>query len=133
MSCSHVDQFLLISLYFFIYDCLYFPKRMSSLFFIKKKKSSCTICKSYLLVTLFIFTNLHTLFSFFSLKVTSVGINTEWGNVMASISADIVEETPLQVPYCILTFWATSFFNLHVMLTCKWHVIGTPKWSCDFN
>jgi hypothetical protein len=35
-------------------------------------------------------------FFFFS-KVTSVGINTEWGLLMASISEDNGEETPLQV------------------------------------
>lgn len=31
------------------------------------------------------------------MKVTGVGINTEWGQVMASISEDNGEETPLQV------------------------------------
>lgn len=30
-------------------------------------------------------------------KVTGVGVNTEWGQVMASISEDNGEETPLQV------------------------------------
>lgn len=30
--------------------------------------------------------------------VTGVGINTEWGLLMASISEDTGEETPLQVP-----------------------------------
>ncbi|WCJ39980.1 calcium-transporting ATPase putative [Euphorbia peplus] len=32
-----------------------------------------------------------------SMLVTSVGINTEWGLLMASISEDTGEETPLQV------------------------------------
>lgn len=32
-------------------------------------------------------------------QVTSVGINTEWGLLMASISEDNGEETPLQVRY----------------------------------
>ena len=32
------------------------------------------------------------------LQVTGVGINTEWGLLMASISEDTGEETPLQVP-----------------------------------
>jgi hypothetical protein len=31
-------------------------------------------------------------------QVTGVGINTEWGLLMASISEDTGEETPLQVP-----------------------------------
>lgn len=30
-------------------------------------------------------------------QITSVGINTEWGLLMASISEDNGEETPLQV------------------------------------
>lgn len=30
-------------------------------------------------------------------QVTAVGINTEWGLLMASISEDTGEETPLQV------------------------------------
>lgn len=30
-------------------------------------------------------------------QVTSVGVNTEWGLLMASISEDNGEETPLQV------------------------------------
>lgn len=33
------------------------------------------------------------------LQVTSVGINTEWGLLMASISEDTGEETPLQVTF----------------------------------
>jgi len=32
-------------------------------------------------------------------QVTAVGINTEWGLLMASISEDNGEETPLQVPF----------------------------------
>ena len=32
-----------------------------------------------------------------TMLVTSVGINTEWGLLMASISEDTGEETPLQV------------------------------------
>lgn len=36
--------------------------------------------------------------TFFSpLQVTAVGLNTEWGLLMASISEDNNEETPLQV------------------------------------
>jgi Ca2+-transporting ATPase len=31
-------------------------------------------------------------------QVTAVGTNTEWGLLMASISEDTGEETPLQVP-----------------------------------
>jgi P-type Ca2+ transporter type 2C len=31
------------------------------------------------------------------IQVTAVGINTEWGLLMASISEDSGEETPLQV------------------------------------
>lgn len=31
------------------------------------------------------------------LQVTGVGVNTEWGQVMASVSEDNGEETPLQV------------------------------------
>jgi len=30
-------------------------------------------------------------------KVTGVGINTEWGQLMANLSEDNGEETPLQV------------------------------------
>jgi hypothetical protein len=30
-------------------------------------------------------------------KVTGVGINTEWGMLMANLSEDVIEETPLQV------------------------------------
>lgn len=32
-------------------------------------------------------------------KVTGVGVNTEWGLLMASISEDNGEETPLQVDF----------------------------------
>lgn len=32
-----------------------------------------------------------------TMMVTGVGINTEWGLLMASISEDTGEETPLQV------------------------------------
>lgn len=39
-----------------------------------------------------------------SLQVTSVGINTEWGLLMASISEDTGEETPLQVAFLITVF-----------------------------
>ncbi|RZS10137.1 hypothetical protein BHM03_00041306 [Ensete ventricosum] len=35
--------------------------------------------------------------SLFNITVTAVGINTEWGLLMASISEDAGEETPLQV------------------------------------
>lgn len=41
---------------------------------------------------------------YFHLQVTAVGINTEWGLLMASISEDTGEETPLQVN--VLTFVA---------------------------
>jgi len=42
--------------------------------------------------------------TFFSpLQVTAVGLNTEWGLLMASISEDNNEETPLQVsPFYLL-------------------------------
>jgi hypothetical protein len=33
-------------------------------------------------------------------KVTGVGINTEWGQLMANLSEDNGEETPLQVNLC---------------------------------
>jgi hypothetical protein len=36
---------------------------------------------------------------FHCLQVTGVGINTEWGLLMASISEDNGEETPLQVGF----------------------------------
>ena len=35
-----------------------------------------------------------------NVQVTAVGINTEWGLLMASISEDSGEETPLQVWFC---------------------------------
>lgn len=35
------------------------------------------------------------------IQVTSVGINTEWGLLMASISEDTGEETPLQVSFVL--------------------------------
>jgi hypothetical protein len=38
-------------------------------------------------------------FFFHCLQVTGVGINTEWGLLMASISEDNGEETPLQVGF----------------------------------
>ncbi|KAG5553426.1 hypothetical protein RHGRI_011342 [Rhododendron griersonianum] len=44
-------------------------------------------------------------------KETSVGINTEWGLLMASISEDTGEETPLQ--------FFLSFF------------LGTVEWGCN--
>lgn len=34
-------------------------------------------------------------------KVTGVGVNTEWGLLMASISEDNGEETPLQVDFLV--------------------------------
>ena len=42
--------------------------------------------------------------TFFSpLQVTAVGLNTEWGLLMASVSEDNNEETPLQVsPFYLL-------------------------------
>lgn len=86
---------------------------MSSLFFI-------TVCiteniKLYylqiLFASLFYF---HQLACTFFLKVTSVGINTEWGMLMASISEDTGEETPLQVSYFILMFLS----NFIVCMLC---------------
>jgi hypothetical protein len=35
-------------------------------------------------------------------QVTGVGIHTEWGQVMASISEDTGEETPLQVLFLLV-------------------------------
>lgn len=63
-----------------------------------------------LIIDLFFFSFSHlffslTIFLFFFLlvaflpQVTAVGINTEWGLLMASISEDNGEETPLQVPF----------------------------------
>ncbi|KAL1098739.1 hypothetical protein V6Z11_D05G118700 [Gossypium hirsutum] len=52
-------------------------------------ESSMTGEKLYLALFLFLF--------FALLRVTGVGINTEWGLLMASISEDTGEETPLQV------------------------------------
>jgi P-type Ca2+ transporter type 2C len=40
-----------------------------------------------------------------SLQVTAVGLNTEWGLLMASISEDNNEETPLQVSPFIFHWW----------------------------
>lgn len=42
------------------------------------------------------------------IQVTSVGINTEWGLLLASISEDNGEETPLQV--CFFFFGRMSSF-----------------------
>ena len=44
--------------------------------------------------------------------MTSVGINTEWGLLMASISEDTGEETPLQVKFSFLFFLIVLIFLL---------------------
>jgi hypothetical protein len=46
------------------------------------------------------------------LQVTGVGINTEWGLLMASISEDTGEETPLQVFFSIL-FCVNVLYLIH--------------------
>ena len=46
-----------------------------------------------------------------SMLVTGVGINTEWGLLMASISEDTGEETPLQVchlDHFVISLWSTQ-------------------------
>uniref|UniRef100_A0A0A0LWC0 Uncharacterized protein n=1 Tax=Cucumis sativus TaxID=3659 RepID=A0A0A0LWC0_CUCSA len=45
-----------------------------------------------------------------TMMVTAVGINTEWGLLMASISEDTGEETPLQP-----SFWADTSREIHTM------------------
>ena len=83
-----MDQYLWISLYF--------------LFLAGASKSPFYLVKYQLVTLLFQLTFLNT---FFFSKVTSVGINTEWGLLMASISEDTGEETPLQVSYFIFIFF----------------------------
>lgn len=61
-------------------------------------------------------------------QVTSVGVNTEWGLLMASISEDTGEETPLQVSF-VLSFtmpFYTVIFTYNVF-------VGTFKWGCNFH
>lgn len=72
------------------------------------------------------------------LQVTSVGINTEWGLLMASISEDTGEETPLQVPPHAPSIIKRKAVVLVVPQSVKTkliflqHVIGTFEWSCNF-
>lgn len=70
------------------------------------------------------------------LQVTGVGLNTEWGLLMASISEDNNEETPLQVsPLFPLFSVVTSNSNLFLALLAiyEYGKIGTPKWSGNFH
>lgn len=54
-------------------------------------------------------------------QVTGVGVNTEWGLLMASISEESGEETPLQVGFSIFLF-CNYFMAVHVL-----HIIFTFK------
>lgn len=51
----------------------------------------------------------------FLIQVTSVGINTEWGMLMSSISEDNGEETPLQVSVSIII--VIAFLTIYVFFT----------------
>lgn len=74
-----------------------------------------------------------------NLKVTGVGINTEWGLLMASISEDNGEETPLQVFLpslsLVLCFSGFLFNKEKIGLPHKcmygWPIIGTVEWGCN--
>lgn len=69
-------------------------------------------------------------------QVTGVGINTEWGLLMASISEDTGEETPLQV------YHLDHFFYWVMVFTMSWRsltipfgnlITGATKWSCNLH
>jgi hypothetical protein len=48
------------------------------------------------------------------LQVTGVGINTEWGLLMASISEDTGEETPLQVFFLAVVSGCVLLFLIYI-------------------
>lgn len=52
-------------------------------------------------------------------QVTSVGINTEWGLLMATISEDTGEETPLQVTEQT-TISSLVMFQFTILLIPPW-------------
>jgi len=64
------------------------------------------------------------------LQVTGVGVNTEWGLLMASISEDTGEETPLQVFFLALVSGRFLLF-LTVHLPLQVLNIGPLEW-CSY-
>jgi hypothetical protein len=53
-------------------------------------------------------------------QVTAVGVNTEWGLLMASISEDNGEETPLQVLFFPFIFHSSkTIYVVHMHITQK--------------
>jgi hypothetical protein len=74
---------------------------------------------------------------FILVQVTGVGINTEWGQVMASVSEDNGEETPLQVLDRLLI--KTAEYSAYNVVFCamyspsksiKYEFAGSSKWGC---
>lgn len=77
----------------------------------------------------------------YCLKVTSVGINTEWGLLMASISEDTGEETPLQVGFFhnmvisgfvqiwLFFKWFSLLFTIYG--NCLQIMTGAVEWGCN--
>lgn len=71
-------------------------------------------------------------------QVTGVGVNTEWGQVMASVSEENGEETPLQVLnclfikliLCILIITAFCVFVVSSADPLKYKYAGSSEWSC---
>jgi hypothetical protein len=62
------------------------------------------------------------MFMFFNttFQVTTVGVNTEWGLLMASISEDNDEETPLQVLFFSIFHSSKTIYVVHMYITQKY-------------
>lgn len=64
----------------------------------------------------------------FETQVTGVGVNTEWGLLMASVSEDNGGETPLQVSKFICSYFFLSFCC--AIFICTLFSSGTIEWCC---
>jgi hypothetical protein len=64
------------------------------------------------------------------MQVTAVGLNTEWGLLMASISEDNNEETPLQVFPLFYPYADDMIVNYFKQLMCNLILNSWPSLFC---
>lgn len=76
--------------------------------------------------TIWSISNMH---KFLNAQVTAVGINTEWGLLMASISEDSGEETPLQVWF----FNLLTFARVHELTWIYCSGVGSLERCCHLH
>lgn len=96
-------------------------------------------CLPFVLLFMFKMTWLHTyVFHLSNTKVTGVGTNTEWGQLMANLSEDNGEETPLQVNFCSWLCLFLDEWNSDILIYfygCRPsynYGVGALEWRCNF-